>query len=103
MPAFFRNMPTLSRTPIFSLKPYTYWDFHFHVNAIRPHRGSRGATWVEVLLRCLQLRQRTDIIMSSATLTGETGAAEHNRREGDAVAFNKDGERSMKVAEKLLL
>ena len=43
--------------PIYPLGPYTYWRFYFDVNAIRQLCGSRGGTWVEVLLCCLYNRE----------------------------------------------
>ena len=41
------------RTAIYHPGPYTYWPFHFDVNVLRQLRGTRGGTWVEVLLCCL--------------------------------------------------
>ena len=42
------NIPALFRTTIYPLGPYTYWGFHFNVNAVRRLGGSRGGTLVEV-------------------------------------------------------
>ena len=46
------NIPAWVRTPIYPPVLYTHWRFHFDINAIRWLCGSRGGTWVEVLLRC---------------------------------------------------
>jgi hypothetical protein len=53
--------PASSRTPIYPPGPYKYWQFHFDENAIRRLRGSRGRTWVEVLLRFLYNRDNAAI------------------------------------------
>ena len=71
------HTPAWFRTPIDPPRPYTYWRFHLDVNAIRQLCGSRGGTWVEVLLCCLD---RDNAALSMwVVLTGETV----NSREAD--------------------
>ena len=53
------KLPAWTSTPIYPPRPYTDWWFSFDVIAIRRLCGSRGGTWVEVLLRCLYNRNDT--------------------------------------------
>ena len=64
------NLPAAFRTPIYPRGSYTYLRFHFHFNSIRRLCGSRGGTWVEVLLRCHFNRDKRSNI-KIAVLTGE--------------------------------
>ena len=95
------NLPAWFRIPIYPHWSYTYWRFHFNVNAIRQLSGSRGGTWVEVLLHCLYNRDNA-AISTGVVLTGETvkSASCWPSQEThfafthlNAVAFNEDGER----------